>query len=274
MPLMQRLFLILTLYSLIGLVLPAPALRAQFSQRPANEADKAYYDGRYQDAEASYRQELEKGYEPRLQFNLGDALHGQGKYEEAMAEFKDASATAKNERLRSGAYFNLGNTWMELDSIDAAIAAYKNAIRSNPEDPEARYNLAVVQRMKEQHMQNQEQEQQEQQEQNEQEQQKQEQKEQQSGENQQSSSPDQQQEGEQQSPPESSPGEDQQSSGQSKPEEQESQKQRAQSGQPQRPGVTQQEARRLLRIMEEEEQKTIERQRQRSAPARKPEKDW
>ena len=42
------------------------------------------------------------------------------------------------------AYYNLGNTYFQQKKLPEAAEAYKNALRRNPLDDEARYNLAYV----------------------------------------------------------------------------------------------------------------------------------
>ena len=47
----------------------------------------------------------------------------------------------------SSAWHNIGNTMLQQKDLEKSMEAYKMALRLNPEDNEARYNLAVVQKM-------------------------------------------------------------------------------------------------------------------------------
>ena len=62
--------------------------------------------------------------------NLGNALQGQGKLDEAVAEHRNAI------RFNPGyaeAYSNLGNVLQGQGKLDEAIAEYREAIRLKPE---------------------------------------------------------------------------------------------------------------------------------------------
>lgn len=48
------------------------------------------------------------------------------------------------------AYYNLGNIALADEQLDQAIAAYKSALRMNPADSDARYNLRIAQLKKQQ----------------------------------------------------------------------------------------------------------------------------
>ena len=165
---------------------------------------------RYHDAEIKYRKALE---ENRLMeeagFNLGNSLYLQDKYQEADSQYFDIASRAKNDSLKEASYYNLGNSFYKSEQYDGAVQAYKQALRINPDDEDARYNLAMAQKKlkdsegqnggQNQDQQNQNQQNQNQQNQNQQNQQQQNQDEQQGQEQQQQQGQqDEQQDGEQQ----------------------------------------------------------------------------
>lgn len=90
--------------------------------------------------------------------------------DEAAEEYERISQMSDNEDDRNKALFNQGNARLMGGEIDKSIEAYKNALRIDPEDEQARYNLAYAQRLKQEQEQQQQQQQQDQQEQEEQEQ--------------------------------------------------------------------------------------------------------
>src|SRR5688500_9963636 len=60
-----------------------------------------------------------------------------------------AAAAAYEDLIRSGAtspivYFNLGNAWFKAGQLGRAIAAYRQAQRLAPRDPNVRFNLQFV----------------------------------------------------------------------------------------------------------------------------------
>ena len=102
---------------------------------------------RYHDAEIKYRKALE---ENRLMeeagFNLGNSLYLQDKYQEADSQYFDIASRAKNDSLKEASYYNLGNSFYKSEQYDGAVQAYKQALRINPDDEDARYNLAMAQK--------------------------------------------------------------------------------------------------------------------------------
>jgi tetratricopeptide (TPR) repeat protein len=114
----------------------------------SRNANKDYADKNFQGAEYKYRLSLEKDKNfTESVFNLGNALYRQQKYEEAIERFRTIAEDAKSpSRLRAESYYNLGNALLQSDKFAESVDAYKNALRLNPRDNEARNNLALVQR--------------------------------------------------------------------------------------------------------------------------------
>jgi tetratricopeptide (TPR) repeat protein len=113
------------------------------------------------------------------------------KEQEAIASYASAAQLASTPQEKSAAYYNMANTILKnkqtitIEKLEKAIESYKDAIRSNPKNNEARHNLAITQiQLDQAKQQQQQQQQQENQEQQEQENQEQEQQEQEQQENQ------------------------------------------------------------------------------------------
>jgi tetratricopeptide (TPR) repeat protein len=75
---------------------------------------------------------------------LGVAMYRQHRYEEAVRDFDRAGTLLQAASDRARANFNLGNAYFALGELDAALASYKAALRLDPSDEDARYNLAIV----------------------------------------------------------------------------------------------------------------------------------
>lgn len=122
---------------------------AQAQQVQLNRGNQLYQGGQYPQAASAYQKALQLNplYTPGL-FNLGNALYQQKQYDSAR---KFLSAAAKNEptpQLRSAANYNIGNTYMREQKWQEAIDAYKQTLRENPQDMDAKYNLSYAQQMK------------------------------------------------------------------------------------------------------------------------------
>jgi Ca-activated chloride channel family protein len=146
--------------------------------REMEEANK-----KYQAAEEQFRKSMEKTQNwDKANYNLGNALYRQGRYEEAAKAFQKA-AQQSGSPLQAQSHHNLGNALLQQRQYQNSIEAYKNALKLNPKDADTRYNLEYARKMLIQ-QQNQQQQQQNQQ-QNQQNQQNQQQQQQQQQQNQQ-----------------------------------------------------------------------------------------
>ncbi len=105
-----------------------------------------YKDNKFTEAELSYRKAIDKNkLSTDAGFNLGDALYKQNKYDEAGKEFLDNSAALTDKNKKSASLYNLGNSLLNNKKIEESIEAYKNSLKLNPGNKEAKYNLAYAQ---------------------------------------------------------------------------------------------------------------------------------
>ncbi len=118
---------------------------AQSTRSLVNGGNDLYRNQKYADAEANYRKALEK--ENGLvqgHFNLGDALAQQGRNEEAAREFDLALKDAEQRDTKAHAYYNIGNTQLAAQQYADAVRSYVEALKLNPKDEEAKYNLSYA----------------------------------------------------------------------------------------------------------------------------------
>lgn len=220
-----------------------PHANAQTVRSHVAEGNSHYKEGKMSDAELEYRKALEKDPNVRAAIsNLGSTEYKQKRYSQALERFGKAAEKAETGEERADSYYNAGNALFKDQKYKESIEAYKSALRLNPSDEDARYNLQLARRLLQ--MQNQQQQQQ-------QKQQKQ----------------DQQQKEEQQK--------QEQQQQQQQQQRQEQQRQQQQQLAEQRKKLQQQEAERILEAMKNNEKDIQERLRKRQARARvNVEKDW
>lgn len=116
--------------------------------RNTREGNQLFRKKDFAGAENKYREGLQKdSVKSVTSYNLGNALYRQKKYEEAEKAYAN-SLDMKNPDSLSKGWYNLGNTMFQQQKLDESINAYKEALRNNPDDEQARYNLAMAQKMK------------------------------------------------------------------------------------------------------------------------------
>jgi tetratricopeptide (TPR) repeat protein len=81
---------------------------------------------------------------PQAQYNLGNALYKTKKTEEAEKAFGVAEEVAKEKPMKSMAGYNKGVMLTRQKKLEESIVAYKQALRYNSEDEQARENLQLA----------------------------------------------------------------------------------------------------------------------------------
>ncbi len=101
-----------------------------------------YRQSRFELAEAQYRMALEQApNHPIALYNLANALQKQKKYDEAVKLMDQLASLTRESSLKSSAYYNQGVAHTKLNNLEPSIESYKNALRLNPDDKDARENL-------------------------------------------------------------------------------------------------------------------------------------
>lgn len=141
------------LLSVVMIFLCGEASAQQHPERRVVRSGNKSYDAQdYTGAEEKYRKALEKmplSYEGA--FNLSDALYRQQKYDEAAGLLKNISENPTlSAEQRAKVFYNLGNTMFRQEKLQESADYYKESLRANPSDMDAKYNLAYVQRLMQQ----------------------------------------------------------------------------------------------------------------------------
>jgi len=162
---------VLRIHMVILLVILAFSAEAQQENRHIRKGNSHYQDGDYKKAEIDYIKSIEASRDnSKGVFNLGNALYMQQNYLQAMAAFDSLRTYRIDDDTRSRAYYNLANSMLKL-ALDSAhlapqvlpptVESYKQSLRLNPHDMDAKYNLAYAQRLLENSRQQQQDQQQE-----------------------------------------------------------------------------------------------------------------
>ena len=129
--------------------------------------NRSFRDSLFVDADVNYRKALDVNPKSAIaMFNLGNALLGQNKPQEALEQYANAANLEQDKEALAQIYHNIGVIFHEQKDYAKAIEAYKQSLRNNPNVDETRYNLALAQKQlndQQQNQQNQDQQQQQQQ---------------------------------------------------------------------------------------------------------------
>lgn len=141
---------------------PGPVLSIEKLPAEALQANRAYAEGRYDEALKLYTRALERYPDLiELHYNIANTYFKLGDAARAKASYERFLALNKDPKLASRALYNLGNVALMAKDAQAAKEMYKEALRKNPSNLDAKWNLEVLNKlMEEQEKQNQDQKQQ------------------------------------------------------------------------------------------------------------------
>jgi Ca-activated chloride channel homolog len=129
-------------------VIFSQAVNAQADKKYIRQGNRVYEKNKFPESEILYRKATaENKNAPDAIFNTGDALYKQNKFEDAGKQFLENANMNEDKSKKSAAMFNLGNSLLKANKVQESIEAYKGSLKLNPENPEAKYNLAYAQDM-------------------------------------------------------------------------------------------------------------------------------
>lgn len=128
-------------YLLLIAVLFSNTVIAQTAAAYITKGNEYYLQLKFDLAEAQYRQAVDREpNNPQARYNLGNALMQQKKYKAAI-EMYEGATNSGDRNISAAAYYNTGVSYSKQKDLPNSIEAYKNALRINPNDKEARENL-------------------------------------------------------------------------------------------------------------------------------------
>ena len=165
----NKIALSIMLATVMALAMPMPATaqgkapKMTKKERVAlRNGNKLYEKKRYAEAEVEYRKALQANpASEKAQFNLATALMRQGSatakeddeknpMKQAEGMLTNLAESAQDKHLRGKACYDLGNIAYSRQDYGKAVEFYKQALRCNPDDDQARDNLRLAQLKKQQ----------------------------------------------------------------------------------------------------------------------------
>ena len=128
-------------------------------RRVVRAGNKQFEKGNYTEAEVDYKRANSINPTFEGKFNHAGAVYKQERWDDALKEYNALLDDSTDTRC-SEVFYNQGNTLFKKNSLKEAIEAYKSALRLNPDDQQAKFNLAYAQKkLKDQQQQQQQQQQ-------------------------------------------------------------------------------------------------------------------
>ena len=129
-------------FAIVILVSASFFAQSQVVEKATQKGNEYYKQQQFEKAAEEYNKALLADPEnTTTKFNLANSLQKQGKQDEALKSFSELSEKAKEKELKSKSYYNKGVVLTQQKKLEESIEAYKNSLRQNPDDKEARENL-------------------------------------------------------------------------------------------------------------------------------------
>jgi len=215
------------------------------------QGNELYDQQKYKEAQKDYEKALQKDPSNTAGlFNLGNSLYQQKLYDSSRKVMAATAGATKDTKSKAAANYNVGNTYMSQQKWEDAANAYKQTLRNNPQDADAKYNLSYAEEMmKKQQNQNK-----------------------QNKDKQDKQNKDQQKDKQNQQNKDKDKNKDKQDKGQNDKKDDNKDQQQQPQSQPSK--LTQQQADQLLNALQEEEKKLQDKMKKEKGTPVKLEKDW
>ena len=138
--------------TLVILLMPFLVI-AQNDNSLLQQGNDAYHEKKYNVAVENYKKVFEHDNENvKAAYNLGNALYKNGSTDEALIAYDATVNLSKVKSEQAAAWYNKGVALQNNKKLPDCIEAYKKALRLNPADEDARFNLqkALQQQQKQQ----------------------------------------------------------------------------------------------------------------------------
>ena len=111
--------------------------------------NRQYNKGNYEKSIERYERALEAAPESfEATYNLGNALYKAERFDKAEQTMRKAAADSlRADGERAEAFYNLGNAQFKQQKYKEALESYKQSLRLNPADQQAKYNYAYTKRL-------------------------------------------------------------------------------------------------------------------------------
>jgi len=137
-----------TIVTFLMVMLCSLSAFAQVDRREVRAGNRAFKKGEFGQSEVDYKKALLKdSTSVAAQYNLANALYKLENYTEAEKYSKAALDSLSRSPRAADAHYNNGDIYLQQRRWSEAIEAFKSSLRLNPDDMDAKSNLAYAQKM-------------------------------------------------------------------------------------------------------------------------------
>ena len=119
------------------------------------KADKLYMKGKYKESIDLFSKiQNQNQKDPKVNYNLACAYYRDGQFDKAIEHYKIASDNAQDNVFKSANLYNMGNCYYRKQETDNALKCYKECLKLNSEDIQAKHNIEFLQQEQQQNKDN------------------------------------------------------------------------------------------------------------------------
>ena len=124
-----------------GLGMITPAL-ADSLDATAREGVTHYNREEFKQAASKFESsQLARPDNSEVAYNLANSHYRLGRYEAAVAAYRQALSATPAPELQQKSHYNMGNAYYRMGHLDEAIESYKKSLKVNPGDMDSKFNL-------------------------------------------------------------------------------------------------------------------------------------
>ena len=136
---MKKKFALLMIIAILLLAACSPS-----AEELNNRGNKAFAGQDYKGALSAYQEAQDKSPETaESYYNAANTHYRRKDYQQAQQQLQQGLTKAQGD-LSQNSFYNLGNTLFNAQQFEPAIEAYKEALRLNPDDEQAKHNLELA----------------------------------------------------------------------------------------------------------------------------------
>jgi len=115
---------------------------AQKENIAIKKGNRLYKEQKFDESQKQYQQALKQSPDnPSANYNLGNAQFRKNSFDDASKSYDEVISKTNDNTVKEKSYYNKGVASIKQQKLEESIAAWKDALKLDPSDEEARDNL-------------------------------------------------------------------------------------------------------------------------------------